>query len=463
MPYTPRTRNRYQLLVATATGVTACAAGATTGAIAAVASQAMADEAAQNSAQESARQGDRRPVVWKKRPLRTLITTRVLPAASPGVVAVGGGTVTPASTPPATSGSGGSSGSGSSGGQLGSGTRPRTGALERVVMGTRASAGYGVRRWEAWSTYVYVGVSDAAVAEHAEHTARRLLHAIDVACSRFRADSDLTRANRQPGRWVEVDPLLVAAVRVALAAARTTGGLVSPCLGRSLVSLGYDADLRRLERRAVDVLPPPPPTRGGRSGSPTRRCWCRRAATWTSGRPPRRGPPTCSPRRLAEDTGCRVLVSLGGDVRVAGAGEPWPVRVTERPDAGPSQVIGLTSGGLATSSTLVRRWHSQHGEMHHVVDPRTGRPVAGVLRTVTALGETVRRRQHRHHRGTGPGRRGAALVVRPRRARAARRRRRHGHQARSLADGGGRPDAAKARCCGSSTGDPGSPCSASSR
>ncbi len=124
MPYTPRTRNRYELLVATATGVTACAAGATTGAIAAVASQAMADEAAQNSAQESARQGDRRPVVWKKRPLRTLITTRVLPAASPGVVAVGGGTVTPASTPPATSGSGGSSGSGSSAGSSGPGPGP---------------------------------------------------------------------------------------------------------------------------------------------------------------------------------------------------------------------------------------------------------------------------------------------------------------------------------------------------
>ena len=125
MPYTPRTRNRYQLLVATATGVTACAAGATTGAIAAVASQAMADEAAQKSAPESVQQRDRRPVVWKKRPHRTVVTTRVLPDASPGAVAVGGGTVTPASSPPASGGgSGDSSGSGSSGGSSGPGPGP---------------------------------------------------------------------------------------------------------------------------------------------------------------------------------------------------------------------------------------------------------------------------------------------------------------------------------------------------
>ena len=255
-------------------------------------------------------------------------------------------------------------------------------------MGTRAPAGYGVRRWEAWSTYVYVGVSDAAVAQQAEHTARRLLHAIDVACSRFRVDSDLSRANRHPGRWVDVDPLLVAAVRVALAAARTTGGLVSPCLGRSLVSLGYDADLHRLERRAVDVLPPPTPDAWREVGVTDEAVLVPEGCDLDLGATAKAWAADLLATSLAEHTGCQVLVSLGGDVRVAGAGEPWPVRVTERPDAGPSQVIGLTSGGLATSSTLVRRWHSQHGEMHHVVDPRTGRPVAGTLRTVTALGDT---------------------------------------------------------------------------
>ena len=47
-----------------------------------------------------------------------------------------------------------------------------------------------------------------------------------------------------------------------------------------------------------------------------------------------------------------MLVSLGGDVRVAGAGDPWPVRVTECPDAGPAQGVRLVAGGLAASSTL---------------------------------------------------------------------------------------------------------------
>ena len=45
--------------------------------------------------------------------------------------------------------------------------------------------------------------------------------------------------------------------------------------------------------------------------------------------------------------------------------------------------------------------------MHHVVDPRTGRPVAGTLRTVTALGDTCVGANIATDRGARPGQRGA--------------------------------------------------------
>ena len=61
--------------------------------------------------------------------------------------------------------------------------------------------------------------------------------------------------------------------------------------------------------------------------------------------------------------GCGVLVSFGGDISIAGPPPPggWPVRVTDdhRSDAdAPGQWITLRSGGLATSSTTIRRWEN---------------------------------------------------------------------------------------------------------
>ncbi|HEX9530655.1 MAG TPA: FAD:protein FMN transferase, partial [Acidimicrobiales bacterium] len=90
----------------------------------------------------------------------------------------------------------------------------------------------------------------------------------------------------------------------------------------------------------------------------------------------------------ADAAGCGVLVSLGGDVAVAGPvpGRGWPVRVAEAHDApaeAPGQTVNLTSGGLATSSTTVRRWQRAGVEQHHLVDPATGRAAAGYWRTVT--------------------------------------------------------------------------------
>jgi FAD:protein FMN transferase len=83
-----------------------------------------------------------------------------------------------------------------------------------------------------------------------------------------------------------------------------------------------------------------------------------------------------------------ALVEIGGDVAVAGPVDaPWRVRVAEVAD-GPGVLVGLTHGGLATSSTAARRWRTAAGEAHHVIDPHTGAPAAGVVRTATVWAPT---------------------------------------------------------------------------
>ncbi len=233
-------------------------------------------------------------------------------------------------------------------------------------------------------------LSEALAAVRAE------VHAIDLACSRFREDSELAQLNRAAGRPFRAGPLLVEALEVALRAAAATRGAVDPTVGASVRALGWDRDFplvagRDGERRRFRVVP---------------------AAGWRSVEldVPRgivRMPPGVeldlgaiakafaadrAARAAAAATGTPVLVSLGGDVSVAGApAGGWPVRVVENhrgPGDAPGEIVAVSSGGLATSTTTVRRWSAGGASVHHLVDPRTGAPTHGPWRTVTVAAAT---------------------------------------------------------------------------
>jgi len=73
--------------------------------------------------------------------------------------------------------------------------------------------------FDAFGSYAFLAVRRAAALPDALALARQVVADVDATCSRFREDSDLTRANAHPGRWVDVDPLLVAAVALAREAA----------------------------------------------------------------------------------------------------------------------------------------------------------------------------------------------------------------------------------------------------
>jgi thiamine biosynthesis lipoprotein len=96
-----------------------------------------------------------------------------------------------------------------------------------------------------------------------------------------------------------------------------------------------------------------------------------------------------------EAIGGGVLVSLGGDLAIAG--DPpsggWLVQVADDHAAAVSsgkQNIRVMGGGLATSGTTVRRWTTADAPRHHIVDPATGDSAVEVWRTVSvAAGSCV--------------------------------------------------------------------------
>jgi thiamine biosynthesis lipoprotein len=84
------------------------------------------------------------------------------------------------------------------------------------------------------------------------------------------------------------------------------------------------------------------------------------------------------------------LVELGGELRAVGQrrdGRPWRVGV-ERPDDGAPGVaatIALTDEGIATSGDY-RDYYERDGVRYaHIIDPRTGRPIAVQRLSVTVV------------------------------------------------------------------------------
>lgn len=246
--------------------------------------------------------------------------------------------------------------------------------------------------FRAWGTYVFVATRRPSGLTLAGRLTAAILDDIDRTCSRFREDSDLARVNDHAGSWVEVDPLLVAAVEVACTAARHSGGLVNPLLGRHLVELGYDRDFGLLPPDtgpAAELEGPSPspdawrqvrldPDGGIRIPSGSALDLGATAKAWAA---------DVVAAALAREVAGSSLVSLGGDLAIAAPdGDPWPVGVSTHPGAEPDTVVGLDRGGLATSSTRVRRWRRSGVRRHHVLDPRTGLPAAETWATVTATG-----------------------------------------------------------------------------
>jgi thiamine biosynthesis lipoprotein ApbE len=263
----------------------------------------------------------------------------------------------------------------------------------------------GAAAWQAIGTSVHLLVTKPRALAPARRMLTEDIAALDAACSRFRTDSEIVALDGAPadehGRIgpVRISPLLAGALAIALRAARLTDGDVDPTVGGAMSAAGYDRDFALVRREGPPVRLTVRSVPGWREveldeaaglvslPSGTRLDLGATAKAWVADR---------AAARIAGELGCGVLVNLGGDIAVAGAAPPggWRVRVQdvagrpEDPPAGPSAVIAISSGGLATSSTAARRWRRGGDVLHHILDPRSGLPAAPVWRTVSVAAAT---------------------------------------------------------------------------
>lgn len=239
---------------------------------------------------------------------------------------------------------------------------------------------------------------DPSAVDAAGEIARAETAAMDEACSRFRPDSELARVNAAAGTPVIVGPLFAEVVTAALRAAAATDGDVDPTCGAGLEAVGYDRDIELLRDAGVRI------TMRERVPAPG---WG--SVEWDPGTRTLRTVPGCrldfgavakalcadrAAASAARALGCGVLVSVGGDIAIAGPAPSngWQIKIADdhrAADDAPGPVISVRGGGLATSSSTTRRWQSTDGtSVHHILDPRTGAPAEAPWRTVSVTAAT---------------------------------------------------------------------------
>lgn len=242
----------------------------------------------------------------------------------------------------------------------------------------------------ALGTTAQLTLADPEALEQATRLMHLRLDELDRAASRFRPDSELMLLQTLAPASLRVSGLLADAIAAALWAAETTAGAVDPTVGSALRSAGYDRDFAEVTSNPAEpgAPAPAPGWRSVRLDPRTRILRLPAGMELDLGATAKALAADRAASQIADQFGCGALVGLGGDIAVAGPPPPdgWRIGVADdhtRADHRPDTTVAISGGGLATSSTVRRRWRRGERVVHHIVDPRTGDLPDSPWRTVS--------------------------------------------------------------------------------
>jgi thiamine biosynthesis lipoprotein len=244
------------------------------------------------------------------------------------------------------------------------------------------------------STHIAVPPDEMGSANAAIMRGMAWLEALSDRLTRFSRESELSRLNASAGSWCAVSGTLFAIVAESVVAARATDGLFDPALLPLLEAIGYDRDYSEIQHRETVGM-----------SEANEESFV--AGSWRAIELDARRLRIMLPERTRLDLGGiakgwaadvvlaryfkqydNVLVNAGGDMRAQGGPkpeEPWPIGIGN-PLASPEDettgessehaaVLTMSRGGIATSGANWRWWYRGGERRHHLLDPRTGRPI----------------------------------------------------------------------------------------
>ncbi|MFH1922848.1 MAG: FAD:protein FMN transferase [Planctomycetota bacterium] len=253
-----------------------------------------------------------------------------------------------------------------------------------------------------WFTVKVVQLPDSVDTETLKREIDAELARIDALMSTYRPDSELSRLNRfdQSG-WFAVSPETAAVIDEAVKVGRLTGGAFDVTVA-PLVNLWNFGP----EKRTANHVPSPAEIEEAKARIGFENIEVRLTPP---GVRKKRGDLSIDLSGIAkgfavdqvadhlERRGIRnYMVDVGGEVKARGrnpSGKPWQIAI-ESPVTDTREihkVLGLDGLAVATSGDY-RNYFEQEGVRYcHILDPRSGRPIAHKLASVSVLGPSCTR------------------------------------------------------------------------
>jgi FAD:protein FMN transferase len=212
--------------------------------------------------------------------------------------------------------------------------------------------------------------------------------------SRFRDGSELSQSNHANGKWFPVSEMLWQVIHVALAAARTSDGLITPTVLDALKAAGYDRSFDAMQASSsegVAAIALVGDWRAIELDAGKRMVRLPRGMHLDFGGTAKGWAADQAVRKLSEFA--PALVDAGGDIAISGVpadGEPWPIAIADPRDPKSDLAWLMTeAGGVATSGRDYRRWQRNGKWLHHIIDPRTGVPAETDVLSATVVAPTA--------------------------------------------------------------------------
>ena len=219
----------------------------------------------------------------------------------------------------------------------------------------------------------------------------KLFTAVEDTCSRFKADSELTRLNQQIEKEVKVSDPLFHILKDALRFYEETNGVFNPGILSAIENSGYSKSIEMIKGQELAAIS--------------------KAATVLT---------KMKPYQLDEESQTVILhtridlggiakgwvidqaadvlpsfgfgfINVGGDIRIFGS-LPRPLNIGIEDPHDPSKMLSsiqVSEGAVATSTSMKRRWKVEGESKHHLIDATTGEPSASTIISSTVTAPTA--------------------------------------------------------------------------
>ncbi len=244
----------------------------------------------------------------------------------------------------------------------------------------------GRAQFNALGTTIEVMTADPDVLEDVVEHVRTRVAEVDLTFSRFRLDSELSHLEQGGSKPQRASALFLELLDLAYKATESTDGWFDPTVRDALEAHGYDRSIEQLEAVGPGADRPYRPAGDWHLINYDRHrglVELRDGVRLDFGGIGKGFAVDYALRTLSLESG--VLVNAGGDLAVAGPPPEggWICDVGTTFDSEIEETIVLHEGAIATSGLGRRQWQRDGQRLHHLIDPRSGKPGSSPWRIVT--------------------------------------------------------------------------------